>query len=63
MNPFEELGRPKLENPQGEEVTGAFSCQECDDVVTTARYLDEVSVLTWICTEGHISSIEGFNLG
>lgn len=61
-NPFEEMGRPRLKEPEGEEVTGAFSCQErgCYSTVTTARYLEEVKVLTWKCSEGHISKIEGF---
>lgn len=61
-NPFKSLGRPKLENPQGEEVSGAFQCQECYETVTTARYLEEVSVLTWKCSADHISKIEGFNI-
>lgn len=61
-NPFEDLGKPRLENPQGEEVTGAFSCQErgCYEVARSARYLEEVKLLTWKCSDGHISKIEGF---
>ena len=64
-NPFEDLGKPRLENPQGEEVGGAFSCQEigCYSTVTTARYLEEVEVLTWQCADGHINKIEGFKIG
>lgn len=64
-NPFKFLGQPKLENPQGELVTdSALSCQEegCSEVVTEGRYLDEVSVLTWICSKGHMSRVEGFSL-
>lgn len=63
-NPFDDLGKPKLENPRGELVEGAFSCQErgCYSTVTEARYLAEVKVLTWICKEEHINKIEGFTL-
>lgn len=64
-NPFMRLGEPRLENPKGEEVTGAFSCQEddCYEVASTARYLEEVSMLTWKCKDGHMSRLEDFNLG
>lgn len=64
-NPFEDLGKPRLENPEGEEVGGAFSCQErgCYSTVNTARYLEEVQVLTWKCEQDHINKIEGFQIG
>lgn len=64
-NPFEDLGKPRVEDPKGEEVTGAFACQErgCYNVVTTARYLEEAKILTWVCGEGHTCKIEGFNIG
>lgn len=64
-NPFEDLGRPRVENPRGEEVEGTFGCQEfgCYENVTVARYLPEVSVLTWECPAGHINKIEGFDIG
>lgn len=61
-HPFDSLGGPQLNNPQGEEVEGAFTCQTCYDVVPTARYLLEVKLLTWKCNSGHVSKIEGFNL-
>lgn len=61
-NPFKDLGKPRLENPEGEEVGGALQCQECYEVVTEGRYLEEVSVLTWKCSKGHISKIEGFSI-
>lgn len=61
-NPFLALGKPKLENPAGEEVEGAFSCQEdgCWNVAQEARYLEEIEVLTWKCKDGHISKLKGF---
>lgn len=64
-NPFEDLGKPRIENPQGEEVEGAFSCMEdgCYSTVGTARYLEEVKVLTWLCANDHINKIEGFKIG
>lgn len=63
-NPFLDLKAPRLENPEGEECEGAFSCQErgCNKVAHEARYLREVKILTWKCDEGHISSIEGFEI-
>lgn len=64
INPFEELARPRLDNPQGEEVTGQFSCQErgCYNVSKEARYLDEAKILTWKCKDEHVSKIEGFHI-
>ena len=63
-NPYEELFKPELENPQGEDVEGAFSCQErdCFSTVGQAKYLEELRILTWICKENHLNKIEGFNL-
>lgn len=64
-SPFLELRREPLDNPQGEEVSGAFSCQDrgCTSTVSTARYLQEVKILTWECANGHINKIEGFHIG
>lgn len=63
-NPFEDLSAPRLDNPQGEEVEGQFSCQErgCYNVSKEARYLEEVKILTWICKDGHISKVEDFKI-
>lgn len=63
-NPFEALGQPKIENPQGEEVGGAFSCQErgCFEVANTARYIEEVKLLTWKPKCGHVNKIKDFDL-
>lgn len=61
-NPFEDLSVPRLENPEGEEVEGQFSCQErgCYEVAREARYLEELKILTWACKYGHVSKIEGY---
>lgn len=63
VNPFKALGQQPVENTKGEEVGGAFSCEECHNVVHTARYFDELSVLSWKCDKcEHISKIEGFHI-
>jgi hypothetical protein len=64
-NPFKELKTPRLENPKGEEVSGTFFCQErgCYQVTKTARYLEEVQILTWKCNNEHTNKIEGFKIG
>lgn len=64
INPFAELGKPKLTDP-GEDCEGSFSCQEdgCWDVAGNAKYLEEHQILTWICKDGHISKLEGFRIG
>lgn len=59
-NPFESLGTTGPDEVEYEEVTGAFTCEECWTVVHTAKYIESVAVLTWICPCGHISKIEGF---
>lgn len=63
-SPYDDLGKPRLDNPQGEECEGAFTCQEdgCDKVATEARYLREVQILTWLCPDGHLNKIEGFRI-
>lgn len=62
-NPFRMLGIASKAN-KGEEVTGAFACQEpeCYITVTVATYLEEQQILTWKCSKDHISKIEGFYL-
>lgn len=62
-NPFEDLRGPKKE-VKGETIEGSFSCQEmvCEEVVHEAKYIVEDSLLTWKCSEGHISTVKGFSL-
>lgn len=59
-SPFDDLGHTREPEPEGEEVTGAFSCQgdDCFLVVTTGRYLSANHVLTWKCPEGHLSKVD-----
>ena len=61
-SPFDDLGKPRVENPEGEEVGGTFFCQErgCYEVVRIARYIGEAQVLTWKCKNDHISKMEDF---
>ena len=61
-DPFDDLAKPRVENPQGEEIDGTFFCQErgCYGAATTGRYIKEASLLTWKCENGHISKMEDF---
>lgn len=58
-SPFDDLGHNREPEPEGEETTGAFSCQEmdCHYVVTTGRYLTANKILTWQCPAGHLSKV------
>lgn len=64
QNPFEHLGKPRPAKPEGELVEGLFDCTEkgCYEKAKEARYLREVSLLTWKALCGHVSKIEGFKL-
>lgn len=64
-NPFEDLRLPTEEELQIEDVQGSFACQDdyCRNVAYKARYVARDSILTWRCLDGHISKIEGFNIG
>lgn len=50
-SPFDDLGKTRLNEPEGEIVTGAFTCskKDCWAVATEARYLGEVKTVSWIC--------------
>ncbi|QDF17257.1 hypothetical protein SEA_MINDFLAYER_83 [Streptomyces phage MindFlayer] len=62
-NPFEE--NPAQERPiqPGILIDGSFSCMTCGEVVDEAEYLPVDKILGWLCSEGHKSLIENFNLG
>lgn len=61
-NPFDDLGKTRVAEPQGEEIEGTLFCQEqgCYEVATTGRYIAEASLLTWKCKNNHISKMEDF---
>lgn len=63
-NPYVKMQTPTIANPQGEEVSGTFFCQEkgCDGVAIEARYIPEVKVLTWKPNCEHVGVIEGYVL-
>lgn len=61
-NPFTELGRKRLQKPKGEEVEGTFVCQTCYAQSHEARYLEEISVLTWVCPNEHTNKVEDFSI-
>lgn len=59
QNPFEAMRGPKVDNPRGELVEGAFQCEECFENAQEARYLEEVTLLTWKCPScEHITKIK-----
>jgi hypothetical protein len=63
INPFTEIRRSKrFKEPLTEEVEGTFWCQQdgCYSVVTQAKYLSDLNILSWECRRGHINKIEGF---
>jgi len=63
-SPFDDLGKTRVENPQGEEVGGAFACQtpKCYSISREARFIRELELLTWECEDGHINKVEGFKI-
>lgn len=56
-SPFDDLGKTREEDSQGELVEGAFSCErdDCYYVATEARYLTANKLITWKCQDGHLS--------
>lgn len=36
---------------------GKFKCHECKTEVSTVRHYPESTTLTWLCPEGHMSSV------
>lgn len=50
------ISRKKKEAKKpGIEISGSFSCDECDDVVNKAMYIEESKEISWECCQGHIS--------
>jgi hypothetical protein len=44
-------------------IDGSFTCMMCEEVVDEGHYLPVKQILGWICSQGHRSVIENFNLG
>jgi hypothetical protein len=64
INPFLQPAKKPVEDvPQGILIDVTANCMTCDDVVDEAEYFPVEKLLVWICTEGHKSAIENFNLG
>lgn len=63
-NPFEELGAGKKSVPDFELVGGALTCQYpgCWEVVHEGKYIYAEAVLTWKCSQEHISHIKDFQI-
>ena len=59
-NPFKSLGESKQPEVEYEIYTGCFDCQECFESVFEAKYIESINVLTWICSQGHVSTIKDF---
>lgn len=60
-NPFKEAKAAKAAS-DAVEVDGTFACQFCYHSVDVAKFIPENQVLTWKCPDGHVSTIEGFNI-
>ena len=65
-NPFKELKNQYIVNKmieEGfEEVDGPLQCQtrDCHEAVPEGLYSESERVLTWRCSNGHISKMENF---
>lgn len=46
----------KGKTPKGMEVPGSFECQQCREVSKLA-YLDDELILSWKCSNNHISKV------
>lgn len=57
MNEFDKLVAQKTQANPTKEVEGAFACQNCGEIVETGRYNGERLVLSWTCSQGHLSLV------
>jgi hypothetical protein len=48
--------------PEGKMIQGSFTCQICYAWVTEGKYFPADGVLSYKCSEGHMSFIEKFNI-
>lgn len=63
-NPFDDLGKPRLNTDDGEDISGNFSCQTfgCFEHCTDAKFKPDTGQLTWVCADGHVSQIKNFRI-
>lgn len=62
MSRFSKVAPVETEQIVKTPIDGSFLCQFCDDDVDSAFYLPEHQILTWKCSNEHISKIEKFVL-
>lgn len=54
---FDELVAKKTAAPEPN-VDGSFDCQVCDECVGGAYFDNEEGKMSWVCSQGHRSSIK-----
>lgn len=47
----------KKEKPKLTNADGSFSCQHCEEVVTSALFDEIAGTITWVCDNGHESQV------
>lgn len=57
IDPKNFLSKNKKEEPQDDSfsITGSFTCQECDEVVSFAKLNEDNRKITWTCSQQHYS--------
>ena len=61
-NPFEDIISDRAKEEDFEDIGGAMECQTCREVVTEGKYFTNLKLLTWQCSQEHISRIEDIDL-
>ena len=64
ISPFDSLGENiRASEAKWELYTGSFACQQqdCWKVASEAKFFPKEKLLTWKCSDGHISRIEDYN--
>ncbi len=65
-NPFKELKQQymlkQFEEEGWEEVDGPMQCQtrDCRLVASEGKYSESLKIVTWKCSEGHVSRLENY---
>ncbi len=51
------ISRKKKEDKKpGLEVSGSFSCEECDEIVKSAIWDEDSKEITWTCSSNHTTT-------